>query len=398
MASDRKSILKEIANKISSGENLTDLKNQFMKSLGVVNPAEMMLVRGELIQDGISDTDFEVLFDMSLEVFRETVQSQNPIAPRGHPIHTLMAEHSLLMEYANELHTLTKTLKKGERESEAVFIDRIRQLLGFFAESETHYLREENALFPVLEKHGLTGPPAAMWSEHQEIHEIEKILFEHRSESNERIIANLENLNEVSARLSNMLASHFNKENNILFPASLRLFGDHEWDLVAQDFNDIGYCSYSIKAIRKGVFIETEEPTVSEAREVVFGSGKLSVDMLETIFNHLPIDLTFVDAQDRVQFFSESPDRIFVRSRGVIGRSVQLCHPKKSVHIVEKILSDFRDGTRDSAEFWINLGGKTIHIRYFAVRDSKQKYLGCLEVSQDVTEILKITGEKRLLD
>ncbi|MFW9975858.1 MAG: DUF438 domain-containing protein [Candidatus Thorarchaeota archaeon] len=398
MASDRKNILKEIARKISSGENHLELKMQFMKTLGVVNPAEMTLLKDELIQEGVSESDYEILFNMSLDVFRETVQAQKPITPRGHPIHTLMAEHTLLMEYANELYTLTTTLKRGEREPEALFIERIRQLLGFFAESETHYLREENALFPLLEKHGLTGPPAAMWSEHQEIHEIEKALFEFRSESNETMTADLEKLGEASAKLSNMLASHFNKENNILFPASLRLFKEHEWEVVTQDFNDIGYCSYSIKAIPKGTPIEVEKPSVSDAREVVFGSGRLSVDMLEAIFNHLPIDMTFVDDQDRVQFFSESPDRIFVRSRAVIGRSVQLCHPKKSVHIVEKILSDFRDGTRDSAEFWINLGGKTIHIRYFAVRDSKQKYLGCLEVSQDITEILKITGEKRLLD
>lgn len=398
MASDRKNILKEIAKKISSGENLAELKTQFMKTLGVVNPAEMTLVKDELILEGVPESDYEILFNMSLEVFRETVQAQKPIAPRGHPIHTLMAEHILLMEYANELCTLTMTLKRGERELEAVFIERIKQLLGFFAESETHYLREENALFPVLEKHGLTGPPAAMWSEHQEIHEIEKALFELKLESNETMIADLEKLYEVAAKLSNMLASHFNKENNILFPASLRMFKEQEWDVIAQDFNDIGYCSYSIKAIRKGLSIEAEKPTVSEAREIAFGSGSLSVDMLEAIFNHLPIDMTFVDAQDRVQFFSESPDRIFVRSRAVIGRSVQLCHPKKSMHIVEKILNDFRDGKRDSAGFWINLGGKTIHIRYFAVRDGEQKYLGCLEVSQDITEILKITGEKRLLD
>jgi DUF438 domain-containing protein len=108
--------------------------------------------------------------------------------------------------------------------------------------------------------------------------------------------------------------------------------------------------------------------------------------------------MTFVDAKDRVQFFSESPERIFVRSRAIVGRSVQLCHPQNSVHVVEEILNDFRDGKKDTAEFWINLGGKTIHIRYFAVRDDEGNYLGCLEVSQDITEIMKITGEKRLLD
>ncbi|MFW9980988.1 MAG: PAS domain-containing protein, partial [Candidatus Thorarchaeota archaeon] len=131
---------------------------------------------------------------------------------------------------------------------------------------------------------------------------------------------------------------------------------------------------------------------------VTFGSGTLTLEQLELLFNHLPVDTTFVDEHDRVRFFSESPQRIFVRSRAVIGRSVQLCHPKGSIDRVQEILDDFREGKRDSAEFWINLGGKTIHIRYFAVRNSSGKYLGCLEVSQDITEIKKITGEKRLLD
>ncbi|MHA3963136.1 MAG: DUF438 domain-containing protein [Candidatus Thorarchaeota archaeon SMTZ1-45] len=398
MASERKNILKEIAKRIDVGEDTRELKKDFVKTLGVVNPAEMMLVKDELIREGLSNEVFQTLYNMSLEVFRDTVQAQKPIVPKGHPIHTLMSEHALLMEYANELHSLTKTISEEESEPNPAYLDRIRQLLEFFGESTTHYLREENALFPVLEKHGLTGPPAAMWSEHQEIHEIEKGLFDLNSDSNKELIENLGKLSNASTTLANMLASHFNKENNILFPASLRLFGEQEWEIVIQDFDDIGYCSYSIKPVGIRAPVQVEKPIVSEGSEVVFGSGKLSVDTLEAIFKHLPIDMTFVDAQDRVQFFSESPDRIFVRSRAVIGRSVQLCHPKKSVHVVEQILNDFRKATRDSAEFWINLGGKTIHIRYFAVRDSEKKYLGCLEVSQDITEILKISGEKRLLD
>jgi PAS domain S-box-containing protein len=394
MASERKKILREIAEKIGAGENLGDIKRYFMENLGGLNPVEVVFHQDEFINDGVTQESFLILHNLSLELFRDSIQNQKPIVPKGHPIHTLMAEHALLMEYANELHALVNALVKGERETKPEYLDRIRQLIGFFAESETHYLREENAVFPGVEKHGLTGPPAAMWSEHQEIHTIEKTLFDLNSETDKGLVDNLQKIVEVSSSLADILASHFYKENNILFPAAIRMFSEEEWDIVIQDFDDIGYCSYSTKPTRKG------RPTeiVSIDGEVVFGSGRLSVEMLETIFSHLPIDMTFVDAQDRVQFFSESPERIFVRSRAIIGRSVQLCHPKNSVHVVEEILNDFRDGKRDSAEFWINLGGKTIHIRYFAVRDDDSKYQGCLEVSQDITEILKITGEKRLLD
>lgn len=394
MASERKPILKEIVERISSGENIADLKKLFVEKLGAVNPVEIEYYKDEWTQEGVSDEDFDTLLDISLEVFRASIQNQKPIAPEGHPLYTLMTEHAMLMEYAIELHTLASALSTGERETRTEYLERVRQLIGFFIESESHYLREENALFPGIEKHGLTGPPAAMWNEHQNIHSLEKELFNLNSESDKNLITNLETMTSLSLELANSLATHFNKENNILFPASLRLFSEEEWETVVQDFDDIGYCSYSVKPMKTGKVSEV----VSEEGDVVFGSGKLSIEILEAIFSHLPIDMTFVDAQDRVQFFSESPERIFVRSRAIIGRSVQLCHPKNSVHVVEQILNDFRDGKRDSAEFWINLGGKTIHIRYFAVRDSSDKYLGCLEVSQDITEILKITGEKRLLD
>ncbi|MFX1605020.1 MAG: DUF438 domain-containing protein [Promethearchaeota archaeon] len=394
MASERKPILREIVERIGSGEDTVGLKKVFVEKVGAVNPVEIEFYRDEWTQEGILDNDFQILLSISREVFREAIQNQTSIVAEGHPLYTLMTEHAMLMEYANELHTLVESLSSGERRARPEFLDRVRQLIGFFVESESHYLREENALFPGIEKHGLTGPPAAMWSEHQDIHALEKTLFDLNSESDEKLTANLEKMTKLSLDLANLLASHFSKENNILFPASLRLFSDDEWETVVKDFDDIGYCSFSVKPVGAGKTAEV----VSEEGEVVFGSGKLSIETLEAIFSQLPIDMTFVDAQDRVQFFSESPDRIFVRSRAIIGRSVQLCHPKESVHVVEEILNDFRNGKRDSAEFWINLSGRTIHIRYFAVRDSEKSYLGCLEVSQDITEILKITGEKRLLD
>jgi len=395
--SERENLLRDFVERIQGGEDLEKLKKHYMSALGVINPAEISLYKEEWVKEGVSEKDIQVLIDMNFNFFRESVKNQKPIVQKGHPVFTLMAEHSLLLEYVNELASLITSMVKGERETKPEFLERIRQLIGFFEESETHYQREENALFPLIEKHGLTGPPSAMWTEHQEIHSLEKTLFEMKAKSNDELAKNLDKLHATSINLANMLASHFNKENSILFPASMRLLSKEEWDTVTQDFDDIGYCSYSVKPFRRGEPASPEKPTISE-NEIAFGSGKLSMGVLEAIFNHLPIDITFVDAHDRVQFFSESPDRIFVRSRAVIGRSVQLCHPKKSVHIVEEILNDFRSGNRDAAEFWINLGEKTIYIRYFAVRDVTGEYLGCLEVSQNITEILKITGEKRLLE
>jgi DUF438 domain-containing protein len=130
---------------------------------------------------------------------------------------------------------------------------------------------------------------------------------------------------------------------------------------------------------------------------VQFPSGTLSFEQLLGLFNNLPVDLTFVDAEDRVGFFSEGPDRVFARSRAIIGRAVQNCHPPKSMAIVEKILADFKAGRQSVSEFWIEMGGKFVHIRYFAVRDEAGAYLGTLEVTQDLTRLRALKGERRLL-
>jgi len=116
------------------------------------------------------------------------------------------------------------------------------------------------------------------------------------------------------------------------------------------------------------------------------------------LLDALPVDVTFVDEEDRVRYFNKEGKRIFARSRKIIGIKVQKCHPQKSIHVVNQILQDFRNNKRDSANFWIDLNERKIYIRYFAVRDKKGKYLGCLEVTQDITDIQKLTGEKRLLD
>ncbi|MHA2078087.1 MAG: DUF438 domain-containing protein [Candidatus Thorarchaeota archaeon] len=396
MAAQRKDDFKKVIEKIRSGNNLQEIKEYFSEILGIVPPGEFAFFENELSKDGVSSHDIKVMQGIQLTLFNKSVETQEPLESAGHPIFTLMSEHALLMEYVNELRSLVSFISSDEQEVKPQFLKRIRELIGYFIESESHYQREENAVFPVLEKHGLTGPPAAMWSEHQEIHKLEKEIFSLNIENEKDLLNNLLKLSGLVSSLSDRLADHFYKENNILFPASIRLFSAAEWDIIVQDFDDIGYSSYTQRPVRKKV--ESDDPVISESGEVSFGSGTLTLEQLELLFNNLPVDTTFVDEQDRVRFFSESPDRIFVRSRAVIGRSVQLCHPKDSIHAVQEILDDFRAGKRNNAEFWIDLGGKTIHIRYFAMRNDNGTYLGCLEVSQDITEIKKITGEKRLLE
>ncbi len=124
----------------------------------------------------------------------------------------------------------------------------------------------------------------------------------------------------------------------------------------------------------------------------------LSTEVLEAIFDALPVDITFVDETDTVRYYSRGEKRIFRRTPAVIGKKVQNCHPQQSIHKVNQVVSDLKSGERDVAEFWIELKGRRVYIRYFPVKDKAGKYLGVVEVSQDITDLQKISGEKRLLD
>jgi len=130
---------------------------------------------------------------------------------------------------------------------------------------------------------------------------------------------------------------------------------------------------------------------------VFYLTGKIKSSVMDNLLDSLPVEISFVDAEDRVRYFNKNGGRIFPRPPNVIGKEVRLCHPGKSLDKVEAILSGFRKGTLDKAEFWIDLKGMKVLIRYFPVKDKKGKYLGCLEVTQDITKIQKIKGEKRLI-
>jgi DUF438 domain-containing protein len=188
------------------------------------------------------------------------------------------------------------------------------------------------------------------------------------------------------------------KEENILLPMSQQTLTENEWAEIWAASPKYGWC-----------LVEPQQgympPRASGAKTVAVPSdgtimmptGRVTVEQLTSVLSTLPLDLTFVDADDRVAFFSEGPDRIFARSKAIIGRKVQHCHPPKSVDVVDRILADFRSGRQSVAEFWIDFHGKFAHIRYFAVRDSEGKYLGTVELTQDIAPLRKLGGERRLL-
>ena len=397
----RKAALKDIVKDLHSGTRLSKVKAKANSLLRSCSPLEIAQIEEELIQEGMPVEQVREFCDIHLEAFKEGLEAHTLEVDATHPLWILREEHKQILGFTQDLQDLIKTFQTLKGFKAAKFHwDQLQQLIDHFKGAEKHYLREENVLFPYLEKHGITQPPAIMWAEHDEIRVLEKRLYslvdKHAEYEYTPFIAEL---SELVLMLAEMLAGHFHKENNILFPAGLRVITAEEWTKIRHDFDEIGYCCFTPPPQPVQNFVIPTTPSVvGEENMMQFETGALSPQLIEAIFKTLPVDITFVDAEDHVQFYSESSDRIFTRTKAVIGRTVQACHPQKSLHKVQQILDDFRAGKRKTAAFWIHLKERMIYIRYFAILDSDGKYLGCLEVTQDITDIKALEGEKRLLD
>ena len=237
-----------------------------------------------------------------------------------------------------------------------------------------------------------------MWGKHDETRELLKVAREGldvKGNVTEGEIATLIELvlKPASAAVADMVM----KEEEILFPMSMDKLTDEDWYQISQQSIAIGYCLYDPDTEWKPEGIEPSSVSLINEGVIQLPTGKLTVPELISFFNTLPVELTFVDDRDKVKFFSHGKKPIFNRNRAVIGRDVRLCHPPKSVHLVEQILSDFKTGKEDRATFWLEMKGVFVYIEYYALRDEYNKYLGTLEVVQDITELQKLEGEQRLV-
>ena len=396
---DRKEILKELIRSLHEGADPEEVKERFKEVLKGVTPVEIARVEEELIREGMPREEVQRLCEVHLAVFRESIEREKTLAPEGHPIHILMEEHKILLNFADELKRLVRRIREVG-EIDAAGWEQLQHITEHFRDSDSHYVREENVLFPYLEKHSVTEPPAIMWMEHDRIRELKKKLYGLIDGYEEMEFRDfVGQLDEVASSLAELLTNHFHKENNILFPVSLRVIAGDEWKDIRLQFDKLGYCCFTPESAR-GLPEEPKAPApeLKVEGKVGFETGVLSREELEAILNTLPVDITFVDKEDTVKYFNQSGERIFPRTKAVIGRKVQQCHPQKSIHVVNRIIEDFRSGRRDVAEFWINHKGRFIHIRYFPVRNREGEYMGVLEATQDITDLKKLEGEKRLLD
>jgi len=400
----KKKMLKKIIMQLHAGASPQEVKERFGQVLEGVSSVEIAKIEQELIREGLPREDIQKLCDVHMEVFREQLGKQKLDVPLGHPINILMEEHKIMLQLAEKLGAIANKVQQvNDKNYVSEEIHHLEHIAEDFQDSEKHYLREENVLFPSLEKHGITEPPAIMWMEHNQIREKKKQLGKLIEGYNSVNFQEFKKqLGETAKALGSLLPNHFFKENNILFPTAMRVITEEEWKEARKEFDEIGYCCFTPPALT--TIPATEEAKIEEKAVAIskgilqFETGTLSKEEMEAVLDSLPVDITFVDDKDTVRYFNKAEKRVFVRTKAVIGRKVQMCHPQKSIHIVNRILDAFKKGEKDIAEFWLTMNNRLIHIRYFAVRDTNGKYLGTMEVTQDITDIKKIEGARRLLD
>lgn len=401
----KKKILKEVIMQLHRGASPQEVKKKFKQILEDTSSEDIAKIEQELVKDGMPREQLQKLCDVHLAVFSEQLEKQQLQTTPGHPLNILIEEHKILTQRAEKLGIVANLIEEA---CDIVYVGdaltELQHIVKDFTDAEKHCLREENVLFPSLEKHGITEPPAIMWMEHDQIREKKKQLRDLAEKWNTMSFQDFKTkLIETAKPLREILPNHFFKENNILFPAAMQTLTTNEWKEIRKEFDEIGYCSFTPKNSIMTVQVEkTEEqrsaPTNGSQDTLQFETGSLSRVEVEAILDTLPIDVSFIDKDDSVKYFNKAEKRIFVRTKSVIGRKVQQCHPQKSIDVVSKIIEAFKTGKKDTAEFWIPMGELLVHIRYFAVRDKNGKYLGTMEVTQNITDIRKIEGQKRLLD
>jgi hypothetical protein len=375
--------LKNIIKELHAGKDAESQKQKFHELIKDVAPWEIAQMEQKLIAEGMPESEIKNLCDVHVQVFKEALEHKTvPGLPAGHPVHTFMLENRAAEEILKEAEAVIDYAK--EKEKLLAILDRLALI-------DKHFLRKENQLFPIIETKGITGPSKVMWALHDDIRNFIK-------DVRKRVVDGKMEKVAVEA-LAKMVNDMIYKEEHILYPMTLETLSEEEWAKVRKGEEELGYAWIEPEAAWRpeaGSF--QQELLAEKVGSLNLDTGQLTAEQVNLIMTHLPVDISFVNENDEVAYYSAGPERIFPRSPGVIGRKVHNCHPPKSVDTVEKILSSFKAGTKDVSEFWIQMGGKVIHIRYFAVRDAGGKYRGCLEVSQDITRIQKLTGQKRLLD
>ena len=414
-------------------EGLVDFetaKAEILQTFNTITPEEFAYSEQKMKEMGYTDMEMHEKMNSLIELFRNKIVQKEEELPKGHPIRTYIEENDAIKKLIKEIEIKTKKYNIDKKFIKNEWLEIYDKLYQF----NTHLSRKQHQLFSMLEKKGFDRPSRIMWTFDNAV----------RDNINSTIrMLNEENVDEKAFFEQQSIAIELtldimDKEEQILYPTSLKLISEEEFRKMRKGDDEIGYCL--IERPTEFYFVDKEEETIKEKiienkAENMSGNnfmtdlagllqkygmtgnkeesksdenletkifdvkqGKLTLEQINLIFQHMPVDLSYVDENDLVKFYSDTKHRVFPRSAGVIGRNVKNCHPAESVDSVMEIIDNFRNGKQDEIDFWIQTPkGDFIYIYYVAVRDEKGKFRGVLEMMQNATKIRSLTGQRKIV-
>ncbi|MEM1983857.1 MAG: DUF438 domain-containing protein [Candidatus Korarchaeum sp.] len=421
-----KEVIKSIIKLLHSGVSVDELKSKYGDILSKISPMEIPVIEQELVKEGMSIRDILSLCDLHVALFRENLAARELKGiPKGHPVDLLMRENEVIVRLAEALSVYAQSLTKAEGEEGKNFLESMESLVKELKRVRLHYRKNQMLIFPYLERRGITAVPRVLWDREDQviskIRELEGLMDGAKDGREERLAEIYSKSMEVSQEVMDLVF----RENKVLYPASWALLSEGEWAAVHEIAKEIGYIievedGWSPKEgpiypyQMEGVIGEEQvrmlpaefraatgsiSPDTYEVRregDIELSSGFLNVKELEGIVRSLPLELTFADANDRVRFYSESLFRKgFVRTKTILGRRLQFCHPPRLENYVMLNVNKIRSGEIPYREFWTKLGERIIRVIVVGVRDEEGNYLGALEVVEDLTEVLNNPEEVR---
>ncbi len=384
---------------------IDEARERVRKEVGEVSPEEFAAAE-QLVKDETPDECRDEDTQEIVHIYEGLIKEPRKELPFGHPIDA----------YRREADRMKELMKQGEELAAKPFDEAAwTALMNDVLKYKVHFHRKQNQLYSALERKGFTRPSTTMWT-------YDDYVRDEMNKARDLLqLGRTEDFLQAFKTMSEDVLDLIGKEELILYPTSLKLISDAEFEEMKHGDREIGFflidmpgdapkaATASTNAPAGGDFINdlaallgkygmgAKATDNDDDRVLDVAEGKLTLEQINLLFRHLPVDISYVDENELVKFYTDTPHRVFPRSKGVIGREVRNCHPPKSVHIVEEIIEKFRTGEQSRSEFWINKPGLFIYIVYVAVRDANGRFRGVMEMMQNCTHIRELEGSRTLL-
>ena len=384
---ERQEILKNLMLRLHAGEDKEVIQEEFNEVFDEITPYEIQLMERNLMSEGITFAEIMSLCNVHANLMGSKVNTQTTVADfeqPGHPVHVMKMEN---LAIRGALDRVERLLVNFLETKDSTIVKGLRRQISLLDQFENHYQRKEYAMFPLMEKKGITAPPKVMWGVHDQIRDLYR---DFKNALNDGKESTLEEFQIARDEMLEMIQ----KEENILIPMVEQVFHVDDWETIASQSPEYGYCIVKPEkewAVKKSFSPVKEETQIESEGDIPLSTGSLSLKELNLILNLLPMELSFVDAQNIVKYYNEGngEEKIFKRTPSAIGRDVILCHPPRVHETVQTIFEQLKSKQKEKEEMWFKTEDKMVHVTYHAVWDEEENYMGCLEYVQDIKPLVE---------